>query len=166
MTFQLTVGILLAYIVPGLIVAWGTAHLIENASNFFLRFLENPSTGSALAISILIFAFGAITDSIRALFIDWLLDGLQKTKPPANYLQKLNKDNLPVFLMLIERTQEYYRLNSNSCLALTFLLVAMLVKFRCTYYELLVLLGLIAMFFAAWKSRKETLWAMDQFSKS
>ena len=42
---------------------------------------------------------------------------IKPSQPPEDYVEKITSDNLPVFTMLLERAQLYYRLHANLALA-------------------------------------------------
>jgi hypothetical protein len=166
MKFELTLYIVLVFLVPGIIVAGAIDLCTEDGGRLFLRSFEDPNATSGLALLIVAFGIGALVDALRALLLDRCFDSDDPNlKVPAKYLMLLDKDNLDVFRFLVERTQEYYRLNANTAFAASVFAVSYLVKRGCDPIFAFVFAVMVAFWFAARKSRHETAWAMQQFVK-
>jgi len=187
MNFTLSLVIILGFIVPGTWLLLAGAVLSSDVQSFLRQLLVDPSLARTSFVLASAFALGALLDSARAVVFDNLLDlyrrlhyalrnGLARRlrrrerhpplTPPPDYLAHVNDKSLPVFQMLIDRTQEYYRFNANSCLGIICVLVARWSQgqFGRLGMLLCVLAGLF--YLASFKSRNETFYAMQQFCKS
>jgi ABC-type multidrug transport system fused ATPase/permease subunit len=164
MKFELTLYVVLVFLVPGLIAASTIAIWSSPVHALILRNLATPDAGGAVALLVLAFAVGSLIDALRSLFVQRLLDVGATVKLQSNYLQKLNKDNLEVFRFLLERTQVYYRLNANTAVAATAFTISYAIRYSFNPI-LLLLVGFTTLFWlSARKSRRETIVITNQFA--
>ena len=188
MSFILSLVIILGFIVPGLWVVLAGAVLSRETECFLRQLLVDPSLARATLLLASAFVLGAMIDSARVVVLDGPIDisrnwyfflrnfvagrfrflRLTQITPPViprDYLVHLTEKSLPVFQFLIERTQEYYRFNANSFLGIICLIVAKSVQGQSEGLPLLYCLAAL-FYFAAFKNRGSTLYAMQQFSRS
>ena len=188
MSFQITVTILLAFFVPGVISLGGVRALSPTLNAFVNTFMAAPSTQGGMTLLAASFVLGVLVDTLRVGLMDrWIEKRLapsldrwerreDKTKFPAaelssapSYLRSLTSSNLPVFLTLIEKTHDYYRLAAN-----TFVSLAVVSTVQATSYGLssplatTKLVGLVMLaagvLLAAVRNHQSSKWAMREFA--
>jgi len=162
MNFELSLTIVLVFLVPGSVVLLALVLASPYASILVTSILNQPSTPSVILLLAACFLLGAILDSLRTALLDrgitWLVG-----PPPSGLLRHVTAENLPVFTMLLERTQGYYRLNSNLLLGLLILfgIELLIIGFNWVTLILIVLIAAIAV--RSVRARRETFSAMRQF---
>src|SRR5258708_2963201 len=115
MKFELTLYVVLVFLVPGVVVTGALALCTGYGELLINRSLEDTTATTGVLLLVLAFGIGALVDALRALMVDRLFNSDdERLKVPAKYIQLLRSDNLEVFRFLVERTQEYYRLNANT----------------------------------------------------
>ena|SRR5438046_1880433 len=142
------------------------SHAVDNL-------VANLLTSASVVVAVVVvagaFGLGAMVDSLRTLAVDPLVDALvkkleNKGKPnsvskgePPNFLKKLNKDNLPVFEFVLQRTFEYYRFNANLTLSLVLLTVSYVVAGRFGISFIASLIAALLFLWVAVQQRKVSL---------
>jgi hypothetical protein len=180
MKFELTLYAVLVFLVPGSVTV-GTLRFWSHAVDMLVaNLLTSPTAVAAAVVVAGAFGVGAIIDSLRTLAVDPLVNALVKmleekekkrknvasevNKDQArNYLAKLNKDNLPVFEFVLQRTFEYYRFNANTTLALVLLSVSCFWVNVISLVCVASLIGALLFLWVAVRQRRVSLWAMEQF---
>lgn len=165
MSFELSLYIVLVFFVPGAVVLGALGLLNADTHAFIKTVIAQPSAGPGVLALGLSMGCGAVIDALRAVIIDGLIDRLTKASPPADYIALLDKKRLPLFKYLHERTQEYYRFNANTTLALTLLIAAYLRVYAADLIALGLFILLLLLFWAAVLNRKATFWVLTQLRK-
>jgi len=164
-TLELTLYVILAFLVPGVIAGCSLALFGGEPRKLLLELLRNPSAGRGVLFVAASLAFGVILDSLRTVVVDPLARTFGKRALPSDYLSKITKDNLPVFQLFLDRTLEYYRLNAN----LTFAVAAAAMAYFLKGGGYLVSLGLwlmvLLLFWRSVVARDEMAWTMEQLAK-
>jgi hypothetical protein len=164
MSFELSLYIVLVFFVPGVVVLGAVGLLNADTHAFLKSAMAQPSAGLGVLALALSMGCGALIDALRAVIIDGLIDRVIKASPPANYIALLDKERFPLFQYLHERTQEYYRFNANTTLALTFLIAAYLRVYAADRMALGLFILLLLLFRAAVNNRKATFWVLTQLT--
>lgn len=186
MTFQLTLETLLVFGAPGLL-ALAAAMIASNTVNTTVSgFFATPSAALGIAIFVIVFLLGALVDTARAALFDPVLDwwfrfrdekkrktwlGPEKQPPGivelrGDYLSWLTDKNLPVFNFIMERTHAYYRLSANT-LVVSMAIAALLTRQIADGSPIIwlsAILTLGGLLRASAKARRESFWAVTQFS--
>ena len=165
MKFELTLYTILVFVVPGALALAAFAFLIPALASAFLAALSAPSASLGILLLSLSFAIGALVDSVRTILLDSLALKLCKYPIPADYLSEVTKDNIGVFQLVLERTQEYYRFNANSTLALLFAEVSFVLARGLDWVLLPASALLLLLFVSAVNAKNSANWAMSQMVK-
>ena len=123
MRFDLTLQTILAFFVPGVIVITGVCLVFTGIRTFISPLVEEPKTAGIFLIFGICFVIGILVDSLRTITIEKIVTainrkiGMFKVDELPDYIPKITRENLPVFKMLTDATQTYYRMNANAALA-------------------------------------------------
>ena len=180
MRFDLTLQTILAFFVPGVIVITGVWLVFPGIRTFISPLVEEPKTAGIFLILGICFVPGILVDSLRIITIDKLIKVISQKikmfKMPEfpHYIPKITSENLPVFKMLTNATQTYYRMNANVALAFLCIfacrLASLAILRRLNYRDSIILLILLAVagifVCVATKIRKEVILVMTQFTDS
>jgi len=121
MKVELTLRMLLAFVVPGSIVA-GSASLSDVGFAWLSIDAEEAISAVEITIAVAgIFVVGTLVDSVRLVTVQFLVRFvvalLNIPGIPDGYIKKIAPDNIDVFTLITDRTFEYYRLNANAATA-------------------------------------------------
>jgi len=186
MTFQLTLETLLVFGAPGLLALVAGTLANNTVKTTVSGFFTTPNAALGIAIFVIVFLLGALVDTLRAALLDPALDwwfryrdkkrrkvwlGPEKQPPDiielrSDYLSWLTDKNLPVFNFIIERTHAYYRLSANT-LVVSLAIAALLAREIAGGTPLMGLTALLiigGLLHASVKARRDSFWAVTQFS--
>lgn len=163
MNFELTLYVVLVFLVPGAIALGVIALWYPPAANLLSQLVTGPTAGSGLLVLSASFGLGALVDAVRTVLLSPLAESLAEPKTPERYLAKLNKDTVAVFAFLMERTLEYYRLNANCTVALAVLTLSYVLTGGRNYTATVALACLLALLFVgSVQAKGVSNWAMSQ----
>lgn len=122
MKFDVTLAVVLAFLVPGGILIWFLPPAMTETIGVISVV---DGSASALQLAVLLceaFVAGVIIDSLRTVSLQPVIKiiarKIDKEGLPGDYVSHITATRLPVFEMLIGRSYEYYRLNCNLSVAL------------------------------------------------
>lgn len=146
MRFDISLIQVLAFFIPGAVVLGGLCLVCPGIKDSISTLLDpNPTTAGFIHVAGICFVLGVLTDALRLITTQPLVSRIRRKplqeilksgkptfrplhsiriekeiktdQPLEKYVEKITSDNLPVFTMLIERVQLYYRLHTNLALA-------------------------------------------------
>jgi hypothetical protein len=175
MNIQITVEILLSFLIPGSFAVLAISNMNVHLANSIITLMKNPSIPSLILFGVLSIIFGAVIDIISAVIFKGFLSLValvrrqnNKNNIPIDYIKVINKENLDVFLALVERTHLYTRLSRGSCFAITFLAAFRIfysygpsIKVGTTEIGIFVVAAVLGI--AAFQGEKYTTYTMRQF---
>lgn len=171
MKFELNLSIVLVFLVPGIIFSGNILFNFISLEELkdIVEYFSDKKFDFALILISFFFASGAIIDSVKYVVVAPFFEkaAARKIELPKDYLSKIEKENLEIFKVLIERTQVYYRLNTNCLLALVIFDISTLVGLcnnKCIYLFFSLVLTFIFII-ASYNSRIAVNYAMNQFCK-
>src|SRR6266478_488124 len=97
MKFELTLYVVLVFLVPGFIGTSTIGLWNGRVMTLIAHAVDAPTAGSGVLLLGLTFAIGALVDSLRSLFAERLLDIRMSDKLNSKYVKKLSKDNIEIF---------------------------------------------------------------------
>jgi len=112
-------GLLIAYVIPGLIVVWGISYLSPTVAGWLGTVPANaPTVGGFLYVTIASVAAGMLVSALRWLVIDTIhhRTGL----PPPTWDFGRLRDQMSPFLTFVEHNYRYYQFYSGTLLSLVF----------------------------------------------
>ena len=173
MSFKITLGIVLSFFVPGLLVFGAGIMVSSDFAEILNKFFTAPTATLGTIFGLIIFVIGAMTDSMRAVVVDPFINCYlekfadDKFKLSKDYIKAIDKDNLEVFNVLVEHTQTYYRLSANGSLALLFVLGSSIWGYQPPSLLIQIGIGILAVVFliGAYSNKKSANWAMNQFNQ-
>ena len=130
MKFEVTLAVLLAFLVPGIVFIWALPPALAESTGIIPN-LGRPTTSTEVLVLLCsALVVGVFLDSIRVITVQpvvaWLARLFGEEGLPRDYISHVTTDRLPVFEMLVSRSYEYYRLNCNLAGGLFFSLFATL----------------------------------------
>jgi hypothetical protein len=168
MKFDLTLAVVLAFLVPGALLLWTLA---PSVTANVVPVLDKSTTTTALAALLCeTFVVGVIIDSLRTVSVQPLVTRLarlfDKKGLPSTYISHITPERLPVFEMLVSRSYEYYRLNCNLTVSLIASIAASALTSASRTRLLLLFAALVFALLVSVRSRIDSDAALRQFVAS
>ena len=142
-----TFGLLIAYLIPGLIVLRGLSRLVPELGTWIgTSDWECQTFGGFLNLTVASVGTGLTASTVRWLVIDPIHFWTGVPRPAWNMADFHSRT--AGLQVLIEAYYRYYQFYSNSLVALLFAAVAWWLTAPFTWMSLLIVVGLAALFFA------------------
>ena len=116
-------GLVIAYLLPGLLALWGTTYLTDTLRPWFGSPPTNmPTIGGFLYVTLASIAAGMTVSTVRWLLLD-TFHHRTGIPPPRSDFAHL-KESVAAFGVLVDIHYRYYQWNANSLIALVFVYFA------------------------------------------
>ncbi|MEZ6055469.1 MAG: hypothetical protein R3C01_02070 [Planctomycetaceae bacterium] len=145
-------GLLIAYLLPGLVSLWGLSHVSTTLDRWLGADLDGPTVGGFLYVTLASIGAGLTVSTMRWLIIDTLHHRTGIQQPDWDFT-KLG-ERTAAFDVLIEIHYRYYQFYGNTLIALWFAYVTRWSAHQTSWGELVAILALSTLF---WFASRDTI---------